>query len=90
MTIKEEVLCGTEWDYSEIKEEVSDAIDLTLKKVEELIDDYFDSIYFEKFDELKYYHKLRYKKEMASKFNEIFEFWMKKNEELKQKLRGGE
>ena len=39
MTIKEEVLYGTEWDYSEIKEEVSDAIDLTLKKVEELIDE---------------------------------------------------
>ena len=32
MTIKEEVLYGTEWDYSEIKEEVSDAIDLTHKK----------------------------------------------------------
>ena len=62
------------------------ALSLKDAEVKKAIEEYLDGLYFEMFDELKFYHKLRYKKDMAKKFQEIFDFWVKKNEELYEKL----
>ena len=44
----------------------------------EAINDLFDELYFEKFDEIKHYDSLKYKKDMKKKFIEIDKFFRNK------------
>ena len=52
--------------------------------------DLFDELYFEMFDEIKYYSKLKYKKDMIAKFIKINEFFCNKAKHYKKLSEGKE
>jgi hypothetical protein len=56
------------------------------EKFIKMFQDYLDDLYFCKFDEIKFYASLRYKRDMKIKFKEIFDVWIEKNEQFKKQL----